>query len=50
MCGGNLPVLSKERVEPCLDEGFDPCLLNGLELGLEPLREPPGVVTVRVLV
>lgn len=43
-------VLSSDRVEPCRDGGFDPCLLSGRELGLEPAREPPGVRPVRVLV
>lgn len=34
-----LPVLSRERFDPCLDGGFDPVL----EPGLDPGRDPPGV-------
>lgn len=32
---GHLPVLSKDKFDPCLDGGFDPVL--------EPGRDPPGV-------
>lgn len=46
----SLPVLSKDKVEPCLEDGLDPCRLNGLELGLDPALDPPGVAEVRVLV
>lgn len=35
-----LPVLSKDRLDPCLDCGFDPVL--------EPGRDPPGVKVVLI--
>lgn len=41
-----LPVLSKDKFEPCLDGGLDPVRLAGLEFGFEPLRDPPGVIPV----
>lgn len=41
-------VLSRDRVEPCRDGGFDPVLLAGLEFGLELPNDPPGVKPDRV--
>lgn len=38
-----LPVLSRERFEPCLDGGLLPGRLPVLEAGLEFDLEPPGV-------
>lgn len=38
-----IPVLSKERDDPWRDGGLEPARLAGRELGLDPLREPPGV-------
>ena len=46
----SLPVLSKDKVEPCREGGFEPCRLRGREFGFEPAREPPGVNPVLVLV
>lgn len=46
----NLPVLSRDNVEPWRDGGFEPCLLRGREFGFEPVREPLGVMPVLVLV
>lgn len=36
------PVLSKDKLEPCLDGGLLPGLLPVLDVGLELLLEPPG--------
>lgn len=37
-------VLSRDRVEPCRDGGFDPARLAGRELGREFALDPPGVI------
>lgn len=38
-----IPVLSKDKLEPCLDGGLLPVRELGLEFGLEPGLEPLGV-------
>lgn len=40
-------VLSNDRFDPCLDGGFEPWRLAGLEFGFEPALDPPGVIPVR---
>jgi hypothetical protein len=35
----HLPVLSKDRFDPCLEGGFEPAL----DPGRDPGRDPPGV-------
>jgi hypothetical protein len=45
---GNLPVLSKDIVDPCLEGGLDPLRLAGREFGFELPRET-GVVAVLFL-
>lgn len=41
-------VLSSDSDDPCRETGLEPARLNGLEFGLDALREPPGVRLARV--
>lgn len=43
-------VLSNDNVDPCRDEGFEPCLLRGREFGFEFGLEALGVRPVLTLV
>lgn len=42
-----IPVLSRDRLEPCRLGGLEPARLAGREFGFDPLRDPPGVSPVR---